>query len=115
MKRAFAAVALLGLACCSKTTPPPNAGLSSAGEMVQTAWAAGADDDTVAADRMRRARAEIDRAVQLMHEGKNEDATRMLARAHADAELALALGRERAMHRRVREGHALVEAAREGK
>jgi hypothetical protein len=50
-----------------------------------------------------------------MHEGKNAEATRLLARANVDAELAVELARENIVLRRARDARAVVEAAREGK
>ena len=46
-----------------------------------------------------------------MHEGKNDEAQRLLARANVDAELALELGRENVMHAsRPRRERALVRS-----
>jgi hypothetical protein len=106
-------LAALALVCgCTKTVPPPNDALASAVDTVRSASNVGVTGD--ADDRMRRAKSEIDRALVLMHEGKNEDAQRLLARANVDAELALELGRENVMQRRARDAKAVVEAARQG-
>ena len=106
------AAAALVVTGCATTTPAPNDSLASAMDTVRSATALGASGE--AEDRMRRAKAEIDRAISLMHEGKNEDAQRLLARANVDAELALELGRENVMMRRARDAKAVVEAARQG-
>ena len=101
------------LACgCATTVPPPHDSLASAMDTLRSAASLGATGE--AEDRMRHAKSEIDRAIGLMHEGKNEEAQRLLARANVDAELALELGRENVMLRRARDAKAVVESARQG-
>jgi hypothetical protein len=106
---AAAAVLFCG---CAKTVPAPHDSLASAMDTVRSATALGVSGE--AEDRMRRAKSEIDRAISLMHEGKNEEAQRLLARANVDAELALELGRENVMMRRARDAKAAALAARQG-
>jgi hypothetical protein len=116
MKRSAWAVILAALAFgCVKSVPPPDASLGSAVDMVRSAWNVGAQNDKVADEHLRRANAEIERAITLMHEGNNAEATRLLARAKVDAELALELARENIVQRRARDARAVVQAAREGK
>ena len=113
MKLSLLVAALPLLAACSgSTAPAPNDSLASALDTVRSASTLGATGE--AEERMRHAKAEIDRAIALMHEGKNEEAQRLLARAKVDAELSLELGRENAMMRRARDAQAVVEAARQG-
>lgn len=111
MKLSLVAAAVL-FCGCTKTVPPPNDSLASAMDTVRAATTLGVTGE--AEDRMRRAKSEIDRAIGLMHEGKNEEAQRLLARANVDAELALELGRENVMLRRARDAKAVVESARQG-
>ena len=116
MKRSAWAVLLAATTFgCANSVPPPNASLGSAVDAVRSAWNVGAQNDKIADEHLRRANAEIDRAITLMREGKNAEATRLLARANVDAELALELGREGIVQRRARDARAVVEAAREGK
>jgi hypothetical protein len=104
--------AALVVSGCATTVPPPHESLASAMDTLRSASALGATGE--AEEHMRRAKSEIDRAIGLMHEGKNEEAQRLLARANVDAELALELGRENVMLRRARDAKAVVEAARQG-
>jgi hypothetical protein len=106
-------VALMATSGCAKTVPAPRDSLASAMDTVRSARALGVSGGE-AEDRMQRAKSEIDRAIGLMREGKNEEAQRLLARANVDAELALELGRENVMQRRARDAKAVVEAARQG-
>ncbi len=116
MKRSAWAVILAATTFgCAKSVPPPNASLGSAVDMVRSAWNVGAQNDKIADEYLRRANAEIERAITLMHQGNNAEATRMLARANADAELAVELARENIVERRARDARAVVQAAREGK
>jgi len=48
---------------------------------------------------LRLAQEQVDKARKLAQDGDNEEAARLLNRAHADAELALALSREATAHR----------------
>jgi len=112
MKLSLIAAAAVLFCGCAKTIPAPNDSLASAMDTVRSATALGPSGE--AEDHMRRAKSEIDRAIGLMHEGKNEEAQRLLARANVDAELALELGRENVMSRRARDAKAVVESARQG-
>ncbi len=116
MKRSAWAVILAATTFgCAKSVPPPNASLGSAVDMVRSAWNVGAQNDKIADEYLRRANGEIERAITLMHQGNNAEASRMLARANADAELAVELARENIVERRARDARAVVQAAREGK
>ena len=108
------AIAAVTAGCASSTVPPPNDSLASAVDTVRSAWNVGVKGDAVAEEHMRRAKSEIDRAIVLMREGKNEEARHLLARANVDAELALELGRENVMQRRAHDAEAVVETARQG-
>jgi len=111
MKLSLIAAAVLACSC-AKTVPPPNDSLASAMDTLRSATVLGVSGE--AEDRMHRAKSEIDRAIGLMHEGKNDEARRLLARANVDAELALELGRKNGMLRRARDAKAVIEAARQG-
>ena len=115
MKRRSWAIAIAVTVGCAQSVPPPDASLGSAVDMVRSAWNVGAQNDKNAAEHLRRANAEIDRAITLMREGKNAEASRLLARANVDAELALELGREGIVQKHARDAQAVVQAAREGK
>jgi hypothetical protein len=105
----------LATSACAATVPAPRESLTMALDRVQNACDAGAQASPDANERLSRARAEVDRAIALMHEGNNADATRLLSRANVDAQLALELAREGVVDGRVREARAVVEATREGK
>ncbi|HEY2368716.1 MAG TPA: DUF4398 domain-containing protein [Polyangiaceae bacterium] len=112
MKLSLLALAAV-LACgCATAAPAPHESLASAMDTLRSATALGVSGE--AEDRMRRAKVEIDRAIGLMHEGKNEEAQRLLTRANVDAELALELGRENVMMRRARDAKAAALSARQG-
>ena len=99
---------------CAAVTPPPRADAYAAA--IDTANAAtrlGATNDENAARRLRLAREEIDAAHALARQGKNDEARRELARANADAELALALARETVARARVADANAALDSARE--
>lgn len=112
MKLSLIVAAAVLFCGCAGSVPAPNDSLASAMDTVRSATALGISGE--AEDHMRRAKSEIDRALGLMHEGKNEEAQRLLARANVDAELALELGRENVMMRRARDAKAVVESARQG-
>jgi hypothetical protein len=115
MKLTTSLVAIaIAAAGCAKTVPPPNDSLASAVDTVRSAWSVGIKGDAAAEEHMRHAKSEIDRAIVLMREGKNDEARHLLARANVDAELALELGREKLMQRRAHEAEAVVETARQG-
>jgi len=114
MKPTTLLVAIAALAAgCAKTVPPPNDSLASAVDTVRSAVNVSLKGDATAEEHMRRAKSEIDRAIVLMREGKNDEAQRLLARANVDAELALELGRENVMKRRARDAEAVVDSARQ--
>ncbi len=110
-----AALFALATSACAASVPAPRESLTRAVERVQNACDVGAETSPDAKVELSRARAEVDRAITLMHEGNNADATRLLSRANVDAQLALELAREGVVDSRVREARAVVEATREGK
>ncbi len=112
MKLSLIVAAALAVTGCATTAPAPHDSLASAMDTLRSATMVGVSGE--AEDRMHRAKSEIDRAIGLMHEGKNEEAQHLLARANVDAELALELGRENVMMRRARDAKAVVESARQG-
>lgn len=62
---------------------------------------------------LKYARDQLAAARRLIDEGEDEDANRMLERAHADAELALAMARTERSRKQAREAWAEVEELRE--
>ncbi|MBI2396122.1 MAG: DUF4398 domain-containing protein [Deltaproteobacteria bacterium] len=72
----------------------PNARVASTTGAITAAEEIGAKNDPQAALHLRMAQEQRQRAVELMARGKNAEASWMLARAQADAELAIALARE---------------------
>src|SRR5581483_5528105 len=72
MKLSLIAAAAMLAGGCASTVPAPNDSLASAIDTMRSANALGPSAE--AQDHTRRAKAEIDRAVALMHEGKNEEA-----------------------------------------
>jgi hypothetical protein len=79
------------LAACA-TLPPPTAELNAAQQAVVRAT--GADADQYAAEQIELARDGLSRAQAAMAEGRQDDARRLAAAAHVDADLAHALSRQ---------------------
>ena len=85
---------LLALSACGTAVPPPTARATSSRDAVARAMATEPDPSSAAAFYLHRAQEELALGTALMDEGENERAAWLLARAQADAELALALGGE---------------------
>lgn len=85
------AIAALG-ACGSSR--PPTAQVATSSAEIRAAKELDADSVPSAQYYLKLARDEMEEASQLMNNGDNEKAARVLERAHADAELATALARE---------------------
>ena len=78
-------------ACASSSVAPEKVAAPKA--QIAAAEEAGAAGDPTAALQLKLANDEYQRAKQLIREGENESAERMLSRASADAQLALELAR----------------------
>src|SRR5262249_18072178 len=89
---AVAFVALLGCA----STPAPTERMATAEASIRGAQEVGATGEPQAALHLRLAQEQLAKAKGLIASGDNEAADRMLLRARADGELALALARANA-------------------
>jgi hypothetical protein len=87
---AMACGLVLSLTACGGGTPPSE---SAAQAAVRAAEVGGAADNPTAALHLKYARDQVDTAKKLIDEEDYEKASALLARAEADAELALALSR----------------------
>lgn len=100
MSRAHASLALVMSAAMSAIAvgcggaAAPNARVASTAGAITAAEEIGATTDPQAALHLRLAREQRQRAVELIERGDNADASWWLARAQADAELAISLARE---------------------
>lgn len=83
--------AALGVGCAGAAKPVDQ--LANTEAAVRAAQELGAEQQPQAELHMTLAREEIQRAHELMKDDENEQAARVLARAKADAELALAITR----------------------
>lgn len=79
---------------CAAYAPSFSERLGASEAMIRAAEEVGADEDPRAEAHLRLAREQVQRATTLSADGVPERAQRMLLRAQADAELALALLRE---------------------
>jgi hypothetical protein len=93
MAASLALCAASALGCAS--SPEPTERLASAKAGVRSARELGASSVPEAALHMRLAEEQIQRANKLIDEGENDRANAVLQRAAADAEVALALTREK--------------------
>jgi hypothetical protein len=85
----------LALAACGGTAAPPSS-LASTQAAIRSAREVGAEQNPVAALHLQYAREGFAQAEQLSRDGEGERAQRVLQRAQADAELAMALSRRAA-------------------
>lgn len=86
--------AVLGLAGCGSSLPPPSDRLASAEAASRSARELGADKEPKAALHLKLAQEQIDQAKKLMGDGDNKRADLVLQRASSDAELAVMLAKE---------------------
>ena len=85
------------LACALSTgcaTAVPQAQIDGAQKAISSASDSVGSQGGPAADRLADAKREFDAAMEMSKAGKTDEASRMLARAEADAKLAGALGNE---------------------
>lgn len=81
---------------CGSSMPEPKQPLADAESASRSAREVGADSQPAARLHAKLADEQITRAKALIANGDNDEATYVLLRARADAELALALAREQA-------------------
>ncbi|WP_437670034.1 DUF4398 domain-containing protein [Sorangium sp. So ce131] len=105
----LAGLLALALTACGGTVPPPNQQLASSEAAFRAADEVGARSDPQATLHLKLAREQIDQAKALMQNEENEAAHRLLLRAQADAELALALAKQRATQAEAQEALKQVE------
>lgn len=97
----MAGLTLLAVGCASH--PAPTEQVASSLAAVRGAEEAGAAQVPEAALHLKLAQEQIDRAKQLMEDDENKRAEDLAVRAYQDAELALALAREKASQQRLEE------------
>jgi len=88
---------LVGLAAASAAcggAAVPQETLTAAQASVKGAEVGGANEDPKAQLHLKLANEQIDKAKKLIEDGKNEEAARVIDRAQADADLALALAQQ---------------------
>ncbi|WP_437585991.1 DUF4398 domain-containing protein [Sorangium sp. So ce1000] len=105
----LAALLGLSLAACGGTVPPPNDQLASSQAAIRAADEMGAGSDPQATLHLKLAREQLEQAKQQMQAEENASATRLLQRAEADAELALALAKVRSTQAEAQEALKQVE------
>ena len=93
MRNALLGCAAACLIACGGGYPEPKEAQVSTAAAVRSASEVGADRDPTATLQLKYAKDESEEAQQLISKGENQHAEMMLARARADAELALMLAR----------------------
>jgi len=109
---ALVAAALVSSSACAATVTPVRA-RTDAAAAVRAARELGAGDTPQAALHMALAEEGVAEGEALIRDGQMESAERALLRAHADAELAMALRREAMAQTQAAESHDHVEEQRE--
>jgi len=89
---ALAIVGVVGVSGCT-SSPVPNARVASSEAAIRAAQETGSRDVPQAALHLKLAEEQLEQAKKLIRNDDNERASFVLARAEADAELALALSR----------------------
>jgi outer membrane protein OmpA-like peptidoglycan-associated protein len=87
--------AVVGLAACAASVPPPRAEEASAALAVRSAREAGAARDTRALLQMELAEEQLENGRALMRDGDHRTAAKVLRRAKGEAEVARSLAAER--------------------
>ncbi|MDB4944478.1 MAG: hypothetical protein JWP97_4012 [Labilithrix sp.] len=101
---ALVACALVTLtAACGSSVPAPTQPLADAQAADRSAQELGAESDPAAKLHLKLAEEQTASAKKLMADGDNEKATALLARAKADAELAVSLAKEQNAKKQVQE------------
>jgi Domain of unknown function (DUF4398) len=106
----LAAASLLCLACAS--FPPPTARMSDAEAAIRGADEVDANAVPRAQLHLKLAQEQVDKAKRFMQEEQHDRADLALRRAEADAELAIALAREKDMTTKAKAARAKVEKLR---
>src|SRR5258706_6855879 len=107
-----AVLGLLSAACAG--SPPPQEKVASSEAIVQKASEEGAREVPQAGMYLELAENELERGKALMRAGQNRDAAGELAKAQADAEVALALTKESGTRAAAQRAKARAEALRSG-
>lgn len=108
-------LALVTIAGCGGSFPPPSEKLSSAEAASRSAKELGAEKDPKAALYLKYANEQIEQAKALIASGDNRRADEILARANADAELAVQLAKENTTRAEANEVIEKVKAMKAGK
>ena len=87
--------ALAGLSACGSSMHAPTERLAATDAAIRSARELGAAQVPQAALHVQLASDQTSRARELMRDGDNREADRVLQRAHSDAELAVMLTKER--------------------
>ena len=98
---------LLVVACGGSSLPP--ARVADTQSSISAAAAVGADQNPQAALHLKMARDQLKQAQSLLNDGKDEEASLVLKRADADAEVALMITREAQASANVKKAQADVE------
>jgi len=107
----FASTALctLMLVACGGSSLPP-ARVADTQSAISAAAAVGADQNPQAALHLKMARDQLKQAQGLLDDGKDEEASLVLKRADADAEVALMITREAQASANVKKARAEVDS-----
>lgn len=97
------------LGACGGSFPPPNDQVASTQGAVRAAEEAGADKDPEAELYVKLAREQLDKGREVMTDGQNERADRLLRRAEADADLARGIARSKTAAAEAEEAKKSVE------
>lgn len=89
--------------------PPPNDQLAASQAAIRAAEEVGGNSDPRAALHLKLAREQLEQAKALIQDDDNEAAERLLKRAEADAELALAIAKQRNTQAEAEEAMRQVE------
>src|SRR5688500_18533994 len=101
--------AAIGVAGCG-SAPPPTRSQAEALAAIRSAQAVGAAEQPQAAYHLELANERMEQAQRLIADGKMPDAERVLARAKADADLAIALSDEETTRESAEAARAHIEA-----
>lgn len=113
MTKALGSIIVLALlSACGGSAPVPDAQRTETLSAIRAAEEVGAPTVPQAALHMKMARDQIATAEALIRDDENEQATLILLRAQADAELALELAREHQMRQEAADAKAKVEELR---
>jgi type III secretion system FlhB-like substrate exporter len=114
-KLVLGTVAFVAIAGCGGSFPPPSEKLSSAEAASRSARELGAEKEPKAALYLKYANEQIEQAKALIAAGDNRRADEILARAGADAELALQLAKETSTRAEANEALEKLKALKGGK